>query len=343
MSKLAMFPDLSLAREQAAEWIARLDRGLDSTEQQEFRQWRASQANAQALQEMAALWDDLGGLKVLADVFPQPAAASTPPKFGRRVSRPALAAAAAVMLSVAASVLFLARDWRTAPDGARALASQTTAFSTAVGEHRSVALADGSVLTLNTDSQVEVALGGQTRDLRLLRGEAHFAVAHDASRPFRVSVDGRVVQAVGTAFDVRLHRGQAVEVIVTEGRVEVLQGETGAITAHLDRGQALWISADGSTQVLALDDATLASRLAWRNGMLVFDGETLQSALDEFARHTPDRFEIADPKLRDLRIGGYFPAGDTDALLEALRSSFGLEVSRAANGVIRIGASDPAS
>jgi transmembrane sensor len=347
MSNLAMFPDLSVAREQAAEWIARQDRGLTATEQTEFRNWCASPANARALQEMSALWNDLGVIKVLAEVFPSQTAPPAPlpiplpialhadPSWGPR-ARWVTAAAAAVLALVATSAFLVARYGQTLLAGAQGQMAQSTDFETAVGEQRSVALADGSVLALNTDSRVEVQMRARTRELRLLRGEVHFTVAHDASRPFRVNAGGRIVQAVGTAFDVRLHRGQAIEVIVTEGQIKVMADGATPIADRLDRGQSLWIDANGSARVQHLDSETLASRLAWRNGMLVFDGQTLQSALEEFSRYTPDRLVIADASLRNLRIGGYFPAGDTEALLEALRTGFGLEISRTPDGVMQI-------
>jgi transmembrane sensor len=330
MSNLAFFPDVALAREQAAQWIARSDRGLTAAEQVEFHHWRANPTNARALQELSALWDDLGVLNVLADVFP------APQQTRKRQHGARLAVAAAAILVIAVTSVLVSRIGTRTPAVPVALSARVTSFETAVGEQRSVALADGSVLTLNTDSQVEVVMGSAARELRLLRGEVHFTVAHDASRPFRVNAGGRIVQAVGTAFDVRMHQGQVIEVIVTEGRVKVLAADAKAIAEKLDRGQVLRVEASGSSQVRSLDSETLAARLAWRNGMLVFDGRSLQSALEEFSRYTPDRLVITDPRLRDLRIGGYFPTGDTDALLEALRTGFGLEVTRGTDGIILI-------
>ena len=352
MSNLTIFPDLSLAREQAAAWIAKLDRGLTAAEQIEMRSWSASPANARALQEMSALWDDLGVIKSLAEVFPSqgpaapPAARQHAPAVSLQsvsAARPRTlwkgAAAAGVLALVATSLWLYSRTADHQANPVAAQVAQAVVYETAVGGQRSVALDDGSVLSLNTGSSVAVEMHADSRELRLLRGEVHFTVAHDASRPFRVSAGGRIVQAVGTAFDVRLHPEAKLEVIVTEGRVRVSQGAAGgdaAIAERLDRGQSLVVDASGRALVENLDSDKLTSRLAWRNGMLVFDGDTLQSALDEFSRYTTDRLTIVDDDLRDLRIGGYFPTGDTDALVEALRTSFGLRISQAPDGTLQI-------
>ena len=224
MSNLAVFPDLALAREEAAQWLARKDRGLTPEERATFDAWRSNPANARALIEMSALWNEMDSLQVLAEVLPRPA-----PQSGRPASNgggaesarrrgPWAALAASLLVGLVATGAYISRERLWSPD--REAPAPAQRHATAIGEQRSIAMEDGSVIALNTDSLVEVTLGGLTRELRLQRGEAHFTVAHDATRPFRVSVNGRVVQALGTAFSVRLHAGNAVEVIVTEGRVK---------------------------------------------------------------------------------------------------------------------------
>ena len=330
MSQLTEFPDLVKAREQAAEWISRLGRGLDAAEQAEFRRWRASPANARALQELSALWRDLDVLKELTSVFPVPPAKA--PVARARKWRPAIAAVL-LLAMVGAGVLvqrqFLART-------PAAASTQVTDYSTAVGEQRNVSLADGSVMAINTGSLVQVvSLGRQSRELRLVRGEAHFMVAHDPTRPFRVSAAGQVVQAVGTAFDVQLLEDGALEVVVSEGHVKLLSRD-GAVS-DLTRGQVMRIDANGAARVTQMDDDAIASRLAWRSGMLEFDGQTLAEVLNEFSRYTATRLVVADPALQQVRIGGYFAAGDIEALREALRVNFGVESTREADGIVYIG------
>jgi transmembrane sensor len=335
MSQLTEFPDLAAAREQAADWISRIGRGLDAEEQLQFQRWRSSPANARALKQLSALWREMDVLRELANVFPEP---PVPLPAPRRAWRPLTAAAFAASVLVMVGVGYIAHRQLTARD-TPALASRPPAmdFATAVGEQREVPLADGSLLTINTASLVQVvSLGQDSRELRLVRGEAHFTVAHDPKRPFRVNAGGHVVQALGTAFDVQLLAAGALRVIVTDGHVKLLSG-SGAV-GDLKRGQAMRLNADGSAELSQLSDEAMASRLAWRTGMLMFEGQTLAEVLAEFSRYTETRLVIADAKLRDLRIGGYFAAGDTAALREALRANFGIDSTVDADGVIQIGA-----
>ena len=96
--------------------------------------------------------------------------------------------------------------------------------STQVGEVRRLTLDDGSALALNTSSVLQVKFAADERRIVLRQGEASFQVAHDEDRPFVVQAGDVSVRAVGTAFSVRM-RQQELEVVVTEGVVEVLVRE----------------------------------------------------------------------------------------------------------------------
>jgi len=336
MSNIAEFPDLTRAREEAADWISRASRGLSTEERAELQRWRASPANARALQQLSQLWSAMDVLRELSSVFPEPPApqaAPAAPESPPRYWRPAIAAALAIVTLSSAFVIL--RHWKATP-APTATAAHAGDYTTIVGEQRNVPLPDGSVLAINTASQVQVvSLGRDSRELRLLRGEAHFTVAHDSARPFRVNAAGHVVQALGTAFDVRLLQDDGLEVIVTDGHVRLLSG-SGSV-GELQKGQFIRILADGTTRQGELTEDAIAARLSWRGGMLVFEGEPLADALAEFSRYTSTRLVITDERLRDLRIGGYFAAGDTAALRAALKANFGIESRRGADGAIQIG------
>jgi transmembrane sensor len=197
------------------------------------------------------------------------------------------------------------------------------AFATAVGEQKTLALRDGSLLTLNTDSLVEVSLSDKLRRLQLRRGEAHFEVAHDAARPFIVAAGALAVRALGTAFNIRLHPGHATDVLVTSGTVRVSEPARHA-PVSVAAGQLLELNPDGTGAVQTLDAPAVESRLAWRRSVLIFDGETLSQALHEVARYTPRHIYLADPALGDVRIAGYFPTDDLSVLLGSLRANFGI-------------------
>jgi transmembrane sensor len=209
-------------------------------------------------------------------------------------------------------------------------------LETPVGGSRTVALRDGSAVVLNTDTQLAVTFEPGHRDLRLERGEAHFRVAHDERTPFRVFAGGRLVQAVGTAFTVRLREDGEVDVMVTDGtvRVEAQPGSQTAAAQLVSAHQLLRLDGAGKGDVHSIAAVEMDIRLAWQRGMLIFQGEPLTAVLDEFDRYTTESFVIADPQLRKLRVGGYFRAGDVEALLIALRENFQINSSRDSRGRI---------
>jgi transmembrane sensor len=226
--------------------------------------------------------------------------------IGRRGLLAGLAVAAAAAGVVGTVALRLARD--------------VDHYRTAVGETRTVRLADGSLLHLNTNSSVEVSLGDTMRSIRLLKGEAQFDVAHDAHRPFIVDADGTLVRAVGTMFNVRL-RQDVTELTVIEGIVAVRNGQSPVRRVASGRSAAV---RSGSIAVTPLDPARIKQRIAWQEGMVEFDGETLAQAVEEFNRYRATPLVIGDPALASLRVGGAFRLSRSDDFVQALESGFGV-------------------
>lgn len=348
MSPVTPFPDRDVAREQASEWIARAFRGLTSEEQARLREWSRKPVNRQAMEEMSSVWRGLDVLSVLADLFPreearraaQPEAQARPPRARLPLRRWALATAATVALAALAILWthYLGPLALPLPAPSAQVAMQAAnVYSSAVGEHRSLRLPDGSTLSLNSDTVVEVALSPGMRALTLHRGEAHFAVAHDPARPFVVTVGSTTVRAVGTAFNIRRRTGRAMDVLVTQGVVSTFAGSE----ARLEAGQLLRLSEDGTGTVTRLDTAAIDALTAWQRGLLVLDGTTLADAMEEMARYTTRRIVIDDPAIATLRLGGSLPIGDLEAMLRALEASFGIGVAHAADGSVHLGAAAP--
>jgi transmembrane sensor len=330
MSNLTEFPDLGAVREQAALWIARIDRELTDSEQAEFRQWVRRPAERRAFQELGGVWEGMDVLSVLAEVFPRPAPQVQPV---RRAFPWALGGVAASVLMAATLLMLPDRTTKLPQVDAAASAPRVEAFATAIGENRSITLRDGSLLTLNTNSLVEVTISNQVRQLHLRRGEAHFEVAHDTTRPFTVSTGAHAVVAVGTAFNIRLKAAGAVDVLVTSGKVRFTgSGQPTPSEPLVAAGQLLELKSAGTQRVRPLDAAAVESRLAWRRGVLIFEGETLASALDEVSRYMSTRIELADPALGARRIAGYFPTSDLNALFGSLRNYYGIVVTETATG-----------
>ena len=201
-------------------------------------------------------------------------------------------------------------------------------YATGIGERRTVTLADGSLMRLNTDTSVTVDLAPERRSVRLLRGEASFDVAHDTSRPFVVAADEARVRAVGTAFTVRL-RPDFTEVTVSEGIVGVRDGDRNE--RHVAAGNAAAVRR-GTIAVTALDHTDIQRRLAWQDGRLSFDGDTLEQAVDEFNRYRTVPIVIGDPALAGVRIGGTFRSDRSGDFARALEQSFGIRAIEGGDG-----------
>lgn len=226
-------PSPEIAAE-AAVWIARLH-GPDRSVQMEREclAWQGrSDMHRLAFERCTEVWEAVPGL-TLADAFSagsrelgEPASVGRP--RGKWAWGGVGLAGAALGLAVGAALL----AGRGSPH-----------YTTGVGEQRSVLLADGSRVTLNTNTRVEVDLTSERRTVRVDGGEAFFEVAKDARRPFVVRALDSEVVALGTAFAVRLGesatQGNALAVTLIEGRVSVRAASgTGGAGAGADDGGA---------------------------------------------------------------------------------------------------------
>ncbi|HEY8521711.1 MAG TPA: FecR domain-containing protein [Gammaproteobacteria bacterium] len=348
MANIVRFRARADAEEEAAAWIARADKGLSAEERAQLEEWLAADPrHRRAFRELGALWEEADALAELAELFPLDRAVRA-----RRRRHYGLAAAALIAVVTAGLAVgwWGERLWGGGPE----LAAR---FETPVGGRLTENLPDGSVVMLNTDTAITVEYSGDARTVRLERGEAHFDVARDPSRPFDVHAGGRVVRAVGTAFNVRLRAEGGLEVTVTEGGVELVPAakerafaahrEPPPATAPLDTtvtaGQVAIVDAAderAEPRVFRLEPADLDIRLAWQRGMLIFRGEPLEEMLREVARYTNTRFVLTDPELAQVRVGGYFRAGDVEGLLVALRENLDIESERLAGNRIALRAAD---
>lgn len=215
------------------------------------------------------------------------------------------------------------------------------AYRTPVGGLAVVPMADGSTITLNTDSRIRVAMSGQERRVELERGEAFFDVAKDPGRPFVVDAGDQRVIAVGTQFSVR-REGDAIRVVVTEGKVRVEPEGRESVAARepLTAGAvALANNAGVLLQQQALPDAQEA--LSWRTGVLVFRDLTLTEAVAEFNRYNTRKIVIEDPGIATLRIAGSFRATNLDAFARLLERGYPLHARYADDRIILRGTQLP--
>ncbi len=181
-------------------------------------------------------------------------------------------------------------------------------FATGVGEQRTAKLDDGSIVYLNTNSEIAVHYTKGERDIRLLRGEALFVVEHDPKRPFIVTAENARVRAVGTQFNVR-DRTSSVDVSVVEGVVQVTtsdaeatpagQGVTSvppagknSVTITPTRVSAGEVAHITSGHVVAAANPAVADTVSWRQRRLVFKNATLGEVATEFNRYNRIQIKV---------------------------------------------------
>lgn len=201
-------------------------------------------------------------------------------------------------------------------------------YNTRLGELKVTPLADGSVMTLNTASRVVVNISESRRSVRLLEGEALFDVAKDVSRPFLVEAGGTLVRAIGTSFTVRRLGDAPVQVLVREGVVEVSRrsgsGLPRPVKVAANTRAVSSLSSAVSAAAMPVEPAEVRRELAWREGRIAFQGETLGEAAAQFSRYSETRIAIDDPMIAREEITGLFQANDPVGFAQAVASSFGL-------------------
>lgn len=317
-----------IARRQAADWFARLlASDLTLRDREAFERWcAASEANADAYAKIAA---DHDFARLLAD-DPLIVAATQKARIAyaghdnasgiRRWA--ALAAAALVVVAVGAGA------WRMYQS-----AGTTEALATEVGQLRTLTLADGTRLVLDTNTRVDARLDGNARELVLREGRIDIDVARDP-RPFSVISGRGVVRDIGTRFEVERH-GDDVAVTLMSGAVNVsLPQGAGASEAILKPGQQARFGAAGGIVVAdaeALDDAS-----TWTQGTLVFKQRRLGDLIAEVNRYSTVQIRLADRSLADLRVSGVFRVGDQASLLEALRTGWPIATTRTSENEIEL-------
>lgn len=316
-----------LIERQAADWLAQRDGERWTPEQQQaLDDWLAAATlHRVAYLRLDSAWRRADRLRALqAAERPQatpkvPAALLARPWARRTLGSLALA----LMAWVLVGDFMLGR-----PD--------TERYATAIGKRESVALADGSRLTLNTATQLRTAVTASERRVWLDQGEAFFDIAHDATRPFVVIVGTQRVTVLGTKFSLR-RDGERLQVSVLEGRVKVQSD--GAQATVLTREDAAVADAR-NLLVTKKTPQQLQASLSWLQGKLIFDQISLAEAAQQFNRYSHKQLVIADPAAAQIRIGGSFDAGNVEAFARLLHVGFGLEVQQQGDE-IRI--SSPAS
>lgn len=256
-----------------------------------------------AYDQMQQLWDQVGTLHDDAELKAFTAQGRASLRRSRRTKRLFLLAASLAALSGGLLTLFQYNK-----------ASAPVRYATTIGQRQTDVLADGSNVTLNTDSALEIRFTRDRRDVDLQRGEAQFDVAHDPSRPFVVHTGMGTVTALGTRFQVRRDADDAV-VTLLRGSVAITRGQDRRTLVPNEQAR---LSATDGIAVRTIDPAQVSG---WLDGWLHFRNATLGEVVAEANRYSTRKLRLADPKLAALRIQGNFRTGDT-ASIAAVAAAF---------------------
>lgn len=277
----------------------------------------------QRADEIYRMWDLLGTLPAPRGrkALPVTTAAAFAQRSPRSLFTPLVAravAASLVFAMLALGVVSLLHSPEPRSPGSFVVATQKA-------ERRVAQLPDGSTVELSGESAIKVQYSETRRDIRLIRGQALFEVAHNKKRPFIVKAGEGEIRAVGTAFDVDLNR-RGVIVTVTEGVVRVSApavGKSQPQSAVVEVGEQLFYSeqpGEGMGAVISSPrPVDVASALSWKQGLLEFHGEPLSQVIEEVNRHAVGRVVLLDPSEADTPIYGVLRAGDLEGLASILR------------------------
>lgn len=300
-----MSPSANEIDDEAALWAVRIDaRGAEAEQDPELKAWLAGDPRrAGALLRAQAAISFLDRGRALAGSTPLQTPSS---------NRRALIAAGAVLAALVGGGL-----WRLRPQR----------LDTGLGEIRRVPLADGSMVAINTSSTLEIDLKPKAREISLKQGEAWFQVAKDPERPFVVAAGPVRVRAVGTAFSVRRREQDAsgVDIMVTEGVVEAWVEGVDAPRHRLSAGGRLVLASTTATPVVE-SASDIERSLAWRNGEIALDGESLEEAARLFNRYNSRPIVIEDPDLAKERFVGLFQTNTPESFASAVAATLGAEV-----------------
>ena len=272
--------------DQAADWAIKRELGpLSLLQQAEFEAWLA--ADRRHLGAYGRAEAVLARLERLKGVSRNSTEVTQGSLWSRR--RTLLGAGAATAAAAGIGIAFIPRK------------AKHETLSTVIGQMREIVLPDGSIVSLNTDSEISVAFSPTVRKICLLRGEALFDVAKNKARPFVVWAGGTQVRAVGTSFTVSLLPQKPVEVLVREGIVELKRAsQPQAPAVRATANVRVVVPSDAPIATVAMPQEKLARDLEWQHGRIALDNETLADAAGEFARYSEVRI-VVDPAISERR------------------------------------------
>lgn len=331
---------------EALAWVAQMSSDeFTAKDLAAFREWvQRSPAHEKEIKAISGLWGEMNTLTDLIEPITEADRVakrlrrkdSRRKTLGRRIAFASVSIVAA--LGITTTVLMPQMAQIEGPTQVAAV-NVPIVFKSVVGEQQVHTLSDGSVITLNTNSHIDVDFTKNQRTVRLLKGEALFKVTKDTARPFVVVADNGIVRAVGTEFSVRL-LNKRIDVVVSEGSVELstleptLPSFSSKINLKRDVKKMASLGIITAGQTAKIEDseakvelhavAEIDAKLSWKSGRLEFLGKPLDEVVSEVGRYTNLQIIIDDPEIQKLSFGGAFNVGETDVLFRTLDSQYGI-------------------
>lgn len=221
---------------------------------------------------------------------------------------------------------------------------QAQHYATAVGEQRSIVLVDGSIIEMNTQSELAVQVDKETRRVHLIKGEAFFDVERDPERPFIVDTGDAQIKVLGTKFNIYKQENQTA-VTVVDGKVTVMPSPENDDNASLEESTAKGVNAAVELSVgeqvqitpqrLPIEKVSVnVSKItAWQDRRLIFEAQSLESIVEEFNRYNTRHIEVRDVELAKIELSGVFQSNDPDSLIEFLQDIRNIKVITRSNGL----------
>ncbi|MCJ8269396.1 MAG: FecR domain-containing protein, partial [Psychrosphaera sp.] len=305
----------------AADWYAKMQ--AQNPDKAGFAKWRlGAPEHAKAYQAYEQMWADSHALANDSDILAQLANIPSVEKTSR--SRWYMPSAAAAVLLVSFITMFLIQN-----------IPQVEDFSTGIAQQQIVQLDDGTIVTLDANTKIQVTMSSQGRDVQLFKGRARFDVAKDSQRPFVVSTNVGSVRAIGTIFDVNKTK-HAFNVALLEGIVEV------AAKSTKNKSQKELMSAGQKTTVSTSHGVAKPTKITqdlangWTNGLLQFNATPLSQAVAEFNRYLKKPLRIRDKDIGQFQITGSFATKEPEKIIEALTIMFPLKAVPSKNVVLLV-------
>ena len=309
----------------AADWAARLSGEPGEADWLAFEAWLQAPGRRAAYDRALAVWLAVDGqaealAAAIADRVDEEAAAP-PGRAGRRGPSLWRGAGMSGVAALAVTVAVLNPQKPVQPH----------VYSTARGQHREVVLSDGTKVALNTGTTLSVRRTPHAREITLARGEAAFEVTHDVNRPFTVHAGDRVLQDIGTVFDVTREDG-LMSVTVREGVVAVQRADSAQGSLKLSAGMRLEHREGAPYSAVLAADTEQA--FAWRSGRLIYRDRPLAEVAADLARYGDDEVKVSGPAAK-LRFSGVLTIDSEPAMVARLSDLLPLTAARK-DGVITL-------